>query len=164
MTFPGASSPFGPPAPGASPSPFGPQGPMNTPSPMGSPFSSPMGSPFSNPAPAPMMSPFGNTAPNPIAQPGIPQQGANVSEQYKKDAVPALLAVFRGVTGAFRNTSKYSIAKTGFHILMAGAVEIVIGMLLFVANLFYGGYFNGHAAVTLGGAVTSMAGLGICPQ
>ena len=169
MTFPGASSPFGQSAPGASPSPFGPQGPMNTPStmgsplgsPMGSPFGSPMGSPFSSPSPAPMMSPFGNTAPNPIAQPGIPQQGANVSEQYKKDAVPALLAVFRGVTGAFRNTSKYSIAKTGFHILMAGAVEIVIGMLLFVANLFYGGYFNGHAAVTLGGAVTSMAGLGI---
>lgn len=169
MTFPGASSPFGQPAPGASPSPFGPQGPMNTPSPMGSPFGSPMGSQFgsplgssfSSPAPAPMMSPFGNTAPNPIAQPGIPQQGANVSEQYKKDAVPALLAVFRGVTGAFRNTSKYSIAKTGFHILMAGAVEIVIGMLLFVANLFCGGYFNGHAAVTLGGVITSMAGLGI---
>lgn len=183
MTFPGASSPFGQPTSGASPSPFGPQGPMNTPSPMGSPFSnpspspmgspfgspspSPMGSPFGSPSPSPMgssfgsPSPFGNTAPNPAPQQGISPQGADMTEQYKKDAVPALLAVFRGITGAFRNTSKYSNAKTGFHILIAGAVEIVVGLLLFVANLFNGGFFNGHIAVTLGGVITSMVGLGI---
>lgn len=181
MTFPGASSPFGQPTSGASPSPFGPQGPTNTPSPMGvgspfsnqtsspfsNPMSNPMGSPFISPSPSPMgspfgsSSPFGNTAPNPTPQQGISPQGTDMTEQYKKDAVPALLAVFRGVTGAFRNTSKYSNAKTGFHILMAGAVEIVVGMLLFVANLFNGGFFNGHIAVTLGGTVTSMIGLGI---
>lgn len=173
MTFPGASSPFGQPTSGASPSPFGPQGPMNTPSPMGvgspfgNPMSNPMGSPFSSPSQSPVGSPFGspslfgNTAPNPALQQGISPQGADMTEQYKKDAVPALLAVFRGVTGAFRNTSKYSNAKTGFHILIAGAVEIVVGILLFVANLFNGGFFNGHIAVTLGGAITSMVGLGI---
>lgn len=173
MTFPGASSPFGQPTSGASPSPFGPQGPMNTSSPMGvgspfsNPMSNPMGGPFSSPSPSPMgspfgsPSPFGNTAPNPAPQQGISPQGADMTEQYKKDAVPALLAVFRGVTGAFRNTSKYSNAKTGFHILIAGAVEIVVGILLFVANLFNGGFFNGHIAVTLGGALTSMVGLGI---
>lgn len=160
--------------PGASPSPFGPQGPVNTPTPMGSPFSSPspmpapMGSPFSSPSPMspmnpmnPMGSPFGSTAPNPMPQQGINPQGAGATEQYKQDAIPALLAVFRGVTGAFRNTSKYSNARTGFHILIAGAVEIVVGMLLFVANLFNGGYFNGYIAVTLGGVITSMIGLGI---
>ena len=161
MSFPGASSP------GAAPSPFGPQGPMNTPmgspmgGPMGGPFGSPMGSLMGSQFGSPMVNTFGNTAPNPIAQPGINQQGAGATEQYKKDAVPALLAVFRGLAGAFRNTSKYSNAKTGFHIMVAGAVEIVIGMLLFVANLFQGGYFNGHAAVTLGGVITSMTGLGI---
>lgn len=175
MSFPGvnpnSSGPsFGPPQGGGlGQSPFG-NSPLSSPSMGNSPFNSPsMGSsPFNSPSMgnSPL---FGNTAPGSTMGgfPGQQQQQQNNAQwdqtkaELKAGSLKTLTAVGKAAMGSFRTTSKFCYSIMGTHIAILGAVELGLGIVLFLVNVFLPGWCNQFSAFWFSGAVTSLVGLGI---